>query len=47
VSNVAKLGAAIGWEPSTKVEDGVRRLAQWLQQARTGTFQAAHAQALP
>jgi CDP-paratose 2-epimerase len=44
VSNVAKLSAAIGWKPTTRVQAGVQRLADWLRQAQQGASQPARAQ---
>jgi CDP-paratose 2-epimerase len=47
VSNVAKLGAAIGWRPTTTVHDGVHRLAHWLSQSRAVASRPARAQVSP
>jgi CDP-paratose 2-epimerase len=35
VSDISKLGAATGWRPRVSVRDGVRRLNEWLIDART------------
>jgi CDP-paratose 2-epimerase len=35
VSDTAKFGAATGWTPTVGVEDGVRRLYDWLQESRS------------
>jgi CDP-paratose 2-epimerase len=43
VSNVAKLGAAIGWKPTTSVQEGVQRLAGWLSQTNSGATQTPRA----
>lgn len=45
VSNVGKLGSAIGWKPSTSVKDGVLRLVDWLRRSDSGSAQAARAKA--
>jgi len=44
VSNVAKLTAAIGWKPTTGVEAGVERLADWLRRTSTRKAQPKRAQ---
>jgi CDP-paratose 2-epimerase len=44
VSNVGKLSAAIGWQPSTTVHDGVERLADWLRRSSSGMAHSARAQ---
>jgi CDP-paratose 2-epimerase len=44
VSNLGKLGAAIGWQPSTSVRDGVQRLGEWLGQANSGIAHRPRAQ---
>jgi CDP-paratose 2-epimerase len=44
VSNVAKLGAATAWKPTTSVREGVRRLADWLRKSGIGASRRARAQ---
>jgi CDP-paratose 2-epimerase len=44
VSDVASLGAAIGWKPTTSVEQGVQRLAHWLRETSVGKAQPTRAQ---
>lgn len=44
VSNVAQLSAAIGWKPTTSVQAGVQRLADWLRSANAEAPRPARAQ---
>lgn len=44
VSNVGRLGRALGWEPRTSVAEGIDRLAQWLRRETSFPAERARAQ---